>query len=108
MKRELRDRWVQALLDGSYQQGRSALRRFHYGKPQHCCLGVLCDIVDPNGWQYDGSTGHKCGVSMLHPEWCGLLGLPYELTAVLAGMNDRLVPFAEIAREIVAHVPVED
>ena len=44
--RELRDEWVAALRSGDYPQGQGALKT----ADGYCCLGVLCDIVDPKGW----------------------------------------------------------
>lgn len=42
-----KQKWISALRSGSYQQGNSYLRSTS-GK--YCCLGVLCDLYDPNGW----------------------------------------------------------
>ena len=58
MERALRDRWVEALRSGKYEQTRGTLRR---NKEQElagmeptpvgfCCLGVLCDVINPDGW----------------------------------------------------------
>jgi hypothetical protein len=47
MKSELKQQWVTALRSGKYKQGEGALRDQN---DQHCCLGVLCDLVDPTGW----------------------------------------------------------
>lgn len=38
--------WIQALRSGKYQQTDSQLRRGN----GFCCLGVLCDVVNPNAW----------------------------------------------------------
>lgn len=46
----IKDKWVTALRSGAYQQGRKALRTTADGKDSYCCLGVLCDIVAPEGW----------------------------------------------------------
>lgn len=46
MKQELKNKWVEALRSGDYQQGRSVLRS-HDDK--FCCLGVLCDIASKDG-----------------------------------------------------------
>lgn len=54
MKREWKEKWLEALRSGRYQQGRSALRRTN---GTMCCLGVLCDLVDPSRWGEPGSAG---------------------------------------------------
>lgn len=56
MNKELKDKWVEALRSGRYQQGKFRLKR-----PEDntfCCLGVLCDIMDPSRWT-EGQKG--CG-----------------------------------------------
>jgi len=39
--------WRNALVDGSHHQGRDGLRLNDGGM---CCLGVLCDTLDPSRW----------------------------------------------------------
>lgn len=55
--KELKRKWIEALRSGKYQQGRGSLRN-----PEtncFCCLGVLCDIVDPEGWMEDFPRLHR-------------------------------------------------
>lgn len=40
MKKEIKDKWVEALRSGKYKQGSGQLRQ----DDCFCCLGVLCDI----------------------------------------------------------------
>lgn len=40
MKAELKQRWLNALRSGNYQQGSGYLNR----QERYCCLGVLCDV----------------------------------------------------------------
>jgi hypothetical protein len=51
MNAELKAQWIAALRSGEYEQGSWQLR---YGSPDeglnHCCLGVLCDVVAPDNW----------------------------------------------------------
>ena len=47
MNEDMKKRWVEALRSGEYEQTRERLR----GDDRHCCLGVLCDLVDPNRWE---------------------------------------------------------
>lgn len=46
---ELKAKWLQALRGGEYAQTREKLR----DDDGFCCLGVLCDLVDPKGWGAD-------------------------------------------------------
>jgi len=39
--------WVQSLESGKYRQTTTYLRTSN----GYCCLGVVCNIIDPNGWQ---------------------------------------------------------
>ncbi len=50
MDRETRDKWVVALKSGLYKQGESFLKR----DGRYCCLGVLCEVTNPPGWDPAG------------------------------------------------------
>lgn len=41
MNQTIKEKWVTALTDGSYTQGRASL---HTASEKYCCLGVLCDL----------------------------------------------------------------
>jgi hypothetical protein len=40
--------WIEALESGRYRQGKHVLRT---DSDTYCCLGVLCDLVKPDGWK---------------------------------------------------------
>lgn len=40
MNEEVKNKWVEALRSGNYEQGRCAMHR----EDKFCCLGVLCDV----------------------------------------------------------------
>jgi len=50
--------WIKALVSGKYEQANGSLREDIYKAKAdqvgygYCCLGVICQIVDPNGWGY--------------------------------------------------------
>ena len=44
---ELKAKWVEALRSGKYEQGTTSLKS---SRGTWCCLGVLADIIDPDGW----------------------------------------------------------
>jgi hypothetical protein len=49
LNNELTQRWKEALRnETAYQQGKGVLR---VDETHFCCLGVLCDIIDPDGWE---------------------------------------------------------
>jgi len=48
MDKKLKDKWTARLRSGQYFQGRGAFRNL---ENEFCCLGVLCDIVNPVGWR---------------------------------------------------------
>lgn len=50
MDANLKAKWIAALRSGEYKQGGGALRS---DDNSYCCLGVLCDIIDPNAWHGD-------------------------------------------------------
>lgn len=83
-------KWLEALRSGKYPQGRSRL----HGHGGYCCLGVLCDIVDPSKWkdlEYDGDVS-------LPPKYImDMAGLKIDDVKYLASKNDYGVPFKDIA-----------
>lgn len=114
LTKELRDKWIDALLSGAYEQGTSALRT---ADGKFCCLGVLCDIVDPSGWRdlQDGEPILYRGETSMPPENV-IEAAPW--ADDLANRNDGSTQpdtpsnyhphtFAEIA-EIIRALPVAD
>lgn len=100
-----REDWIDALLDGSYTQGHKALKIIDPGteKADHCCMGVACDLIDPNLWAPHGDA---------YPYWDGNhpssyppamrmdFGLCYSDCDNLAAMNDEGADFGDIATHI--------
>jgi hypothetical protein len=41
MNKEIKEKWINALRSGKYEQGKSQLRSL---SNKFCCLGVLCDL----------------------------------------------------------------
>lgn len=56
MDSELKKKWVAALRSGKYKQGRRELRN---KEDCYCCLGVLCDIINPLAWEPIGLVGFR-------------------------------------------------
>ena len=95
---DIKDKWLEALRSGAYNQTTSRLkRRDEQGAMYYCCLGVLCDIVDPEGWDDD----------LHHHGWCrmpsnkireisGLSEYVFEVEE-LSEMNDKGSSFLDIA-----------
>lgn len=51
LKPEVKKKWLAALRSGDYQQVKHKLRvETEDGKPSFCCLGVLCDIYEKEGY----------------------------------------------------------
>jgi hypothetical protein len=122
MRTALKDRWVKALRSGKYQQGKSKLRKLattsigdttEPQQEQFCCLGVLCDLVEPKLWEKrhdewaNGSDEDGCG--MPREELQRKLGLNKPVTRSdetttiadkLAEMNDEGKSFKQIANWI--------
>ncbi len=74
---EVKVRWLAALRSGQYQQGKGRLRS---EDNEYCCLGVLCDLLEPEAWtlvQSEHRYAHRDG-SVAFP--------PFEVTyKVLVG-----------------------
>lgn len=94
---DLVDRWVEALRSGEYQQTTMSLRN----GDKFCCLGVLCDLYNPNGWSKINFEDYNYGGKREMP--------PIQVTEAttptlnfrrLAEMNDDGSDFPTIAAEI--------
>lgn len=118
MDKKTKKQWVTALRSGEYEQGKSWLRRENNGTERFCCLGVLCDLVEPGQWRNTdgmGSWRNGCGLdadaSMPRPSVQERFGLDKNLERkatesvadALARMNDAGKSFAEIANWIEKH-----
>lgn len=92
-----KDRWIEALYSGAYQQSRGSLRK----DDTFCCLGVLCDLVDPEGWKKNPFANHysfKLYNSMPPTDIMVSMGLTYADTTTLSTLNDSSnFSFEEIA-----------
>lgn len=105
MNFKLKDKWVTALRSGKYEQGSGRLRN----GDKFCCLGVLCDVIDPTGWNLLNSwtshdnhqDNHKVSINVV----------PDVIQNVLIKMNDspsNKRSFNDIADWIESNVKVED
>lgn len=98
MNAELKAKWVAALRSGDYKQGIGGLRDTH---DSFCCLGVLCDIVDPGGWQDPVMSGadwvtHR-GAQGFPDSLLEDVGVDRFFSRRLAKKNDGGITFDKIA-----------
>ena len=94
MDAELKTKWLEALRSGKYDQGTGQLRNGNC----FCCLGVLCDIFDPNAWKIDRNSNaewsygegfdqsHEIGV--LPHNFKVTYGISADVESDLIAMND--------------------
>lgn len=92
-QKAVRALWVAAMRSGKYKQGMHCLRTIN---DAYCCLGVLCDVVDPSGWN---AGGEYLGADLYPPgSICDAAGLTGDMTRNLGRMNDVMgFSFARIA-----------
>jgi hypothetical protein len=108
MNAEIKQKWLAALRSGEYQQGKSALRRDEDGQRRYCCLGVLCDLIDPNEWQpaKEGvPVAYKHAIATGMPTYDVMERVELSMMAAqkLAMMNDDGQSFVAIAKWIEEH-----
>lgn len=106
MDQGIKSRWIAALRSGDYQQTQNTIRH----DDGYCCLGVLCDVVDQDGWVKDrqpdapGYYHHTCSSAEyggLTDQARGDLGLTGAQQRKLIEMNDNdRSTFTEIADHI--------
>jgi hypothetical protein len=98
--------WVAALRGGNYKQGTNRLKK---QDGTFCCLGVLCDLYDPNRWEAEDDSDYPCysfdGYAGTLPNFVKVdAGIPPGATMTLASMNDQGLSFGEIADWIEEHL----
>lgn len=65
MNAEIKQKWVEALRSGKYQQGRNRLK----SGESYCCLGVLCDVLTKDGaisrrsWKDSKNLTHEAALA---------------------------------------------
>lgn len=100
--------WIQELRSGEYQQGEGRLRYLDAGGIERfCCLGVLCNIVQPSKWDkpedHSGVGGyitliaHNNAGDMPSSVVYERSGLPEAAGVELSRMNDDGMSFETIA-----------
>lgn len=115
MYAQLKQRWIEALRSGDYEQGKGYLRvgeydQFGNERYRYCCLGVLCNLIRPEGWDYDldEDTGRRSDVLFLFftrdsgehygngsLEGLGdLFDIPQDIVEMLARLNDKEDPLS--------------
>ena len=115
MKKEIMEKWVQALESGDYSQCRGTLRKANKKKSKYgfCCLGVLCNIhaqeypeiaakeTDPT--EYLGQTAYLPPEVMQWADIQSCDGYIDSLGTELAVMNDDGKSFKHLAKVIREH-----
>jgi hypothetical protein len=104
MNPQIKQKWVDALRSGEYQQTQKRLRT----EDGFCCLGVLCDLYGKENnveWQHNEVVGyfyenHSFSLPSSVVEWSGVEdGNPFvnDQTSSLGSLNDKGSTFIEIA-----------
>lgn len=99
--------WLGALRSGDYSQGHSALRWAKGPADGFCCLGVLCDLIEPSwGDAFWTPSGHPVQGGYLDTDH-GLAPSWYtqNMRRLGASMNDAGSSFAEIADALELSAP---
>ena len=110
MNPEIKERWLDALRSGEYQQGQNRLRQTKGDTVTYCCLGVLCDLhrkmTGLGQWDDDDyvvSTGHmRSFLPDLVQYWADLNSNDPIIPsgAALSSFNHDFVSFQQIAEII--------
>jgi hypothetical protein len=104
--KDQRFQWIKALESGDFLQGRGRLVRkgtlTASGKDEFCCLGVACELDQPNTARWNEifiTDGYSSGLTLPEP-LRKRLGISKEQQNILVTLNDGGVSFANIARVI--------
>ena len=85
MNKEIKALWLAALRSKKYKQTR---RNLKHGKG-HCCIGVLCDVIDPTAWKTAPIRWGNLPCKKTTPYEANGVPLDYEDAQELMRMNDR-------------------
>ena len=99
MNAELKERWITALRSREYKQGTGNLCTVEYGTRFYCCLGVVANIIDPNGWvpvDYNHDLRWHGNISDLPDKIATGIGL-YNQSVLIEMNDDEEAGFNEIA-----------
>jgi hypothetical protein len=104
MDEKVKAKWLEALRSGKYKQGRQGLRKVD----SFCCLGVLCDLLNPNGWRQitdnDLIYSFNGELGVIDKRLARSIGVE-EFQDILVEMNDeKQNSFSEIADYIEANL----
>ena len=107
MKKEIAERWIEALRSGGYKKVHGMLRGWRAdGFCGFCGLGVLCDISGLGEWDGDGSAVFLVNKEMHNG---GYLPLPVQQWSGMRKVGEKLIAalsdregftFAQLADEI--------
>jgi hypothetical protein len=103
---EFKAKWLKALRSGRYKQATGILRRRQDGHPAYCCLGVACNLINPNVWRKQDNDYNEYDWGDTHGSSTELPFLKPTDGERLSVMNDNGGTFAEIADYIEASVDV--
>lgn len=102
MTRAIKERWIEALTSGRYEQGFGQLCEVgEDGERRYCCLGVLADIIDGGRWAGATSVWWDGHCSQISTDLWESFGCHPDAQQKLAQMNDtEFVAFSGIAKWI--------
>lgn len=113
MDPNIKQKWIEALRSGKYQQARRALR----DGDRYCCLGVLCDVAELGEWvepqdergvyemRFDVPSGSTAREDMLPQSTLKEIGMQDHQQDFCWKMNDEeRKSFSEIADYIEANL----
>lgn len=99
MTTELKERWIAALKSGKYPKTKSQM----CDGTGYCCLGVLADLDDPDGWEGEDLSSsllwHDCYYEPRDTDY-QRWGLPIPTACDLMRLNDASDTFGPVIEEI--------
>lgn len=82
MDKELLNKWLTALRSGEYKQTKYKLKETNPDEGLgHCCLGVLCEVIDPTKFNSDGFYNFPTQLedAIIPPEFADNIGLGFQV-----------------------------
>ena len=108
MKKTLKQRWIDALRSGDYEQGNGQLCKIDKGNAYYCCLGVLAELVEGSDAWTESQYNNDLYMDRSQWRWYGTTLLSATAASEVASMNDNDKTFKQIATYIEGNVTVKE
>lgn len=107
MNKVTKNKWLEELKSEKYGHHKSSLRS---NENSFCALGILCSVVDPDGWKFNNQRqgevhwSHRNRYAFPDQEILDMAGLSQSQVRAIIQMNETNDGFDEIIKYVEKHL----